>query len=397
MTKGSAEPEAVRRQCPQCATPAARASSRYCQSCGTPLVPDDQRAPVTRERLGRKGKRRLLVVAAVIGVGVLVAGGLRVTESWLYGPEQPVDELLALVEDKRGSEISELLDIDSPLLNDEALAKGYTPPADMEVVGWDHGLPGQRSHDETRRPERDTATVKVRYRVADKAHTTEVSVEREPYGWVRGWEIIPGTSVMVGSVRVASPHVQKARVGGREIDVGEAEDYLNRSGGHTALVGSYGVTFDGDRLFKGGEVGTVDVSAGLPGEHPPSKVAIDDVEVQPGLSPEVTRRVNDHLDECAASTKLRPPGCPFRVERESFFTVDQAAWTITQRPQLDLSLNTDKVSSDPIRIETKKPGTAEVSYTYKNVGPGDEQHENVEFSVSGYVKVDEDGKVDVDL
>lgn len=59
-----------------------------------------------------------------------------------------------------------------------------------------------------------------------------------------------------------------------------------------------------------------------------------EVEPSDGLIAEVQEQANARLDECVASTDLRPEGCPFR--EYVYGDVRNVAWTITNYPTVDM-------------------------------------------------------------
>ncbi len=54
----------------------------------------------------------------------------------------------------------------------------------------------------------------------------------------------------------------------------------------------------------------------------------------PALADEISRQVNEHIDDCAASTELDPEDCPFRAY--TFGEVRDVAWTVVDYPVVEV-------------------------------------------------------------
>lgn len=373
-------------RCPRCGVPAARASSRYCRGCGAPLHPHGTgSAPETPGSPRRR--RRLLAAGALLAVSVLAATSLRLAQLHLYSPEEPVEEYLAMLDAGDADGLAELLGLDSPLVRDGALAHGYRPPEETRIVGVrEDPSPGAGP---ARRPSRDHATVEVEYRIGGETCTALVPVRREATGWLRGWTLAGDQSGLVGTAEISAPYTEGAEVAGATL--GGSVGVFASLEGLAALPGTYTVAVtDGHPLFEGGEVGVLAV---LPdSEHAgPAVFEVADLEVRAGVAEETAEQIRRRLEECAESALASPVGCPFRLERDSYYPVE-VEWSIVEQPEIRLATAADPLRSAPVVVETTVPGAARAEVAFVNLDE-EPQTRTADIFVGGGVDLDEDGEV----
>jgi hypothetical protein len=387
--------------CPRCETRAARAGARFCRTCGTPLAAGPQggapagehaqaaegsgpAAPARRPLLRRPAA--LAVIAAALALLGAATAGRHLAPPGAGGsePADPVEEVLALIEGRQGAALAEATGATSPLLSDAALDSGYTPPDDLTAGEVDYGA----ADPATRRPDRDSATVTVTYRLGGEEHSARVRVQRSTGGWAPSWELADGARGLLGALRVTSPHLDTVLAGGAEVGAADAGSWTGEAA--AAPPGTYTIAVPADHpLLAPGTLSEVEVAAG-----PEATVhEAAEPQVRPDLAEEVAAQVADHLAECATDTTLAPPGCPLQVDRGGAYrTVQDVRWEITAQPEVRLRPAVpEDLHGDPLTVETAAPGTAEATYTYTRSGGGTE-HRTVDITVGGSVATDEDGR-----
>ncbi|WP_344103856.1 hypothetical protein [Nocardiopsis rhodophaea] len=335
-------------------------------------------------------RRRVVVVGAVVCLLALLAFGQRAIQERLYRPEQPVEELISLIRERKGDELARILRTESTLITDAALAEGYTPPSGMSIIGVDDDAGQVEAGEVAQRPNRDRARVKMRYHVGDQSFETAVMVVREKTGWLRSWELSGHMGGLMARVNVATPHTDRVRVAAAEVDTGD----VFKTRWIDALPGTYTIAVADDDPLFGGSRSEVAIPRTRASD---TLIRIDhtDLEVRPSVVEDVESQVSDHLKVCAENdTSLNPPGCPMRVDRGGvFLTIDDVEWTIVDEPEIKVRPSTDEdTHGAPVTVETIAPGTAEVTYTYAR-GDGEPVRKSVDITVGGSVRADENGEV----
>lgn len=385
-------PEPPPPQCPSCGTAAVRPDARFCRACGAPMTqrdtapaaadPGGTPAPLSLRRPVWRRPRLLAALAAAVVVAVLAATCQRTAQQEDTDPAAPVADLLELITQKRGGALAAALDVSSPLISDQALARGYEPPTRLRTAGVSYS----GADAETRRPDRDTATVAVTYRLGGREHRTSVRVQREATGWVRDWEIADA-SRLTGELTLTSTHLEQARAAGVQVPTAPPESRL-LGAEHAALPGTYTVTTGQHALFAAAQVGTAAVTDRRATTY---AIAAADLQVRSGLAVDVSDQIAERLEECAEETVLAPPGCPLRLERDSYRTVEDVSWRVTAQPQIRLVPAEDPaLTGAPLAVETTTPGAAEVTYRPVYGGDGTET-ETVDITIGGSVSLTEDG------
>ncbi|GAA3730958.1 hypothetical protein HDA32_005607 [Spinactinospora alkalitolerans] len=349
---------------------------------GAAPAPEPPRTPRWRR------PRALIAIGAAVVVAVLAATGQRAAQVRTTDPAAPVEEVLALITDRRGSALATQLGIESLLVTDEALARGYEPPEDLRTAGASYGA----ADADTRRPDRDTATVAVAYRLGAQEHRTSVRVQRETTGWVREWEVVDATG-LAGALTITSTHLEQARVAGADLPTTPPDSRMLNAR-HPALPGTYTITTPPSHpLFEAAELGAVAVAADDT-DRRPATFDVTGLKVRSGLAADVHEQITARLDTCAEQTALAPPGCPLHLDRDSYQSVEDVSWTITAQPQIRLLPADDTaLHGAPLTVETTTPGAAEVTYRH-TYGADEPKQETVDITVGGGVGIDEDGRAE---
>lgn len=370
--------------CSACEAPAIRTGARFCRACGAalPLQP-----PLRQGLLRRRRLRIALIVAATLAVLTLISAGIRTFQANTTDPTDPVEDLLALIRAGDGDQIADLLDIDSPLVTDQALAQGYTPPDQMRTTDITYGPADADTH----RPSKNTAVVEVSYRIGDDDHTAHVRVQREPTGWVRSWELADRGAQIMGSLALTSAHLDHALVAGAVIDAAPTGGFSTPA---TALPGTYSLaTAQDDPLFEASELGTLAIPGVGSGDRTDVTIPGADLTVRPGLLEAVDAQVETHLQECAQASTLTPAGCPLRVDRTILRTTTDVEWTLNTSPVLTITAAEDvSLQGAPLTVRTLTPGSATAEWTYAYTNNGTETA-TIEVTVTGSVRLDPQGDV----
>lgn len=405
-------PPAGRRRCPQCATPAARETSRFCTACGAPLTtarPTDEgtRPDPTDEHGSRRGRTRrrrwraLAVFGGLIVASTAVTAGLHTTQETVYSPEEPVEELLEAIADRDGDRAAELLDSDSSLITSRALQEGYTPPTDMRITKFEYGHPlgglnFPAEKDPEQRPERDIGAVYVNYTVDGEENTTWFLVQREKTGMLREWELGALQPEHLGEVEVTSRHVPSVKVASLPgVTTGGPLLSLAANDPLPALPGTYNVSIEEENeLFEEGALGELHVTARSSlTDDEPATFDVDELEVRSDVVKEVESQIDADLDDCEASTNPLPSPCPFRFTQGGVYKqVESVEWTILERPTVQVTpAGEDAMHTNPVTVAPVTSGKVRAEVTFQR-----EYHEpeteTMEFSVKGSAAI-EDGEV----
>ncbi|MFE0532027.1 hypothetical protein ACFW0V_30940 [Micromonospora parva] len=358
--------------CPRCSA-TARPGARFCRTCGAELssvavvpaprrpadgdqVATDHPAPIPRRRRWWPAGRRLPLAFAGGLVLVLLAGyGVTTLLGAVNGPDDRVRALFDALADRDGGRLGDLAGCAGAVMcQPDALRQGYQPPEQVEIGAVTYGDPA--SSDTTRRPNRNRATVAVRYQVDGQQHDQAVTLIREGAGLVRTWRVVtpPGALVDVISGTVAT-----ARLGGGEVaTVREATTGDRRDGAVWAPPGVYTLAAMETPLVAA-RPSTVAVA----GERQAVTV---NVAVRSEVVDVVTGQIRARIDACAAQLTLQPDtgsgplsNCPMRVNSRYSFTRD-ARWTVLEYPRVELRQTDDGA----VVVHTATPGRARADYAY---------------------------------
>ncbi|KAB1943181.1 zinc ribbon domain-containing protein [Micromonospora sp. ALFpr18c] len=357
--------------CPSCAAPA-RAGARFCRACGAelssagPLVPaprtgeHDQVAarPRIRSATWRRwlpGRRLRLILAGAVVVVLLVGYGVTSLIAAGNGPDDRVRDLFAALADRDGVQLGKVADCDgSAMCQPASLRQGYQPPEQVEIRSVAYGDPA--AGDTTRRPNRNRATVSVRYQVGGQAHDQAVTLTRDGRGLLRSWRVLDPPGALMD---VISATVPTARLAGAEVATVRAPAADDRSDGAVwAPPGVYTLAAV-DTPLVAAVPSTVVVAADR-------QAATVDVTVRPEVVDAVTGQVRERIDACARQPDLQPDtgsgplsNCPLGVTTRYAFTRD-ARWAVLEYPRVELRQD----DAGAVTVRTVTPGRARVTYSY---------------------------------
>lgn len=315
----------------------------------------------------RPHRRRFLVVGAVLGVILLlftVVYALRLT---VYSPSAVVHAYFQALSDRdlvaalRTTDPAATGGLPDDLLQPAVLeSEAYTPPSQLEI--------GQITVDGRR------AEVRVEFTIGDQPATARLQLRRAD-GFadrlLHRWRIVDGVRPLPLATAPATVEVNGVRVVAQDLD-----------GPRTLPVvfGGYrvGVPAD-DPLWDAQEV-TVLVGS--------DRAPMVDVPMAPDpqVRAEVERQVAELLDQCAASTELLPPGCPFGNAR--YGRASNVAWRISSYPDLALMPSPDGFGGVAMVVRSTIDGEAVVTGTREVFGQEVPFEIVVPFPVSGVVTVD---------
>jgi hypothetical protein len=373
--------------CPTCEAPVLRADARFCRACGAALPTEPPAIERPSAPRGRRRLRTLLTVAAALAVLALISGGIRTLQANTTDPVDPVEDLLALISASEGDRIADLLDVDSPLVTDQALAQGYTPPEQMRTTDVTYG----QADTDTHRPTKNTAAVGVSYRLGEETHTAQVRVQREPTGWVRSWELADRGDQIMGALALTSAHLEDALVADTAVRTAPPGSTPTTV---TALPGTYSLSVgEDDPLFEPSDLAALTVRGSGSSRQTEVTIPGTDLIVRPELLGEVEDQVEDHLQECAQATTLTSAGCPLRVEQTIFRTTTDVEWTLDTPPVLTITAAEDvSLHGAPLTVQTLTPGSATAEWTYAYTDD-DPETATIDVNVAGSVLLDPQGDV----
>lgn len=373
--------------CPSCGA-TARPGARFCRTCGTaltapaPVQPTDTPAKpaTTRRRWWRS--RRLQVAVAVLTV--VACGGwyaLTAAIAAAHPPEDPVRDLFAALNDRDGQRLADLVDCrPARLCTAASLATGYTPPSEVTLLETTFGDPV--AGDTTKRPDKNRATVKVRYRLPNGEHTETVQLARDRAGLVRRWHITtsPGAGL---DVITTTPGT--ARAAGAAVDTVTAAP--SREASLLLPPGTWTITADPTALLT-----TDPVKVHASGDRDRQSVRLTS-RVRPDVLGPVQDQIRARIDACAAVDDLRPDvgtgllsNCPFSATTR-YTVVRNVRWEVRQYPEIELRQD----DAGTVTVHTTRAGRAQVRYQYSReiVSPDtfNDVTDTVDITVGGQVDV----------
>lgn len=353
-----------------------RAQARFCRRCGINLATGTvatvttTAAPAPGEQSSRSLRRRLLILAAVVAViAAGVAAYYRVQTTGEQSPKGPVKAFFAALERESYEQALTYVGSSSPLLKAGALKKGYRPPGPATIGEVTYGEPD----DDTKRPNKNIARVRVEFDVGENHYETIVQLERERSGITRAWRIVSGAT---GYLDVISPSVKTARVANATVDTIAAERASNSvDGSIEALPGEYTIGVDGPLV-------TAEVVTHVVGGRADRLTATElPLKVNPDAVDEVNNQVRAKADDCATETDLNPTKCPFELG-EFVYDAADVRWKIDSYPEIELKVSDDP-EFGPVEVRTKTPGKATVTYAHL----GETKTATVDVKVAGTVTV----------
>lgn len=308
----------------------------------------------------RPGRRRAILIG-VVGALLLVAVvyAIRVTVS---SPESAVRGYFdALADRDAGAALAatapEVRDqVARDLISDAVLeSDGYVPPGGVEVT--EVSIEGRG------------AVAEVEYAIDGREHGATLRLRRDegPLDAVfHRWLVVDGIgSLLLGEVP------EQITVNGEPVVAYDAQGPRILP----ALPGSYQVGVPAeDPLWEPRSVaaqvepqGSTEVSVPL--------------AARPAVREEIDRQVAQRLDDCAASTELVPPGCPFGYAVVG--SAEEVRWRIAEYPRLQLTPGRE-LGETVIVVGTSTEGRAVISGTRRFVG---EFEQPVPFPVAGTATV----------
>jgi hypothetical protein len=344
--------------------------SRFCGSCGhslAELAPAGPAGPVEQAETtgvllgtGPSPKPFLAMLAILVALGLVVVG-LKVVDHRFFSPGRTVSSYFAALAARDAAAARDLLvpgssgDARAPLLQRAALKSGgYTPPSGARVEQID--------------TDGDRATVRVSFLLGGQRQTLDLPLQRDERttaGLFHRWRVDGG----VYELDVAADGVSAVEVAGAPIELSEDA----QSASLAAFPGAYRVSLPDQPLWTAAPV----VAFAGGGSAP----AVLEPTVKDSAKSAVDDQIRAYLDDCAESTVLSPPNCPF-----SAYTYDQVRnvhWKITKYPEYELTRDYDGQLevSGTTEGEAEATGTGVPSYGGGNYPYSDDN----QFSVSGTV------------
>ncbi|WP_426997552.1 hypothetical protein [Pseudarthrobacter sp. N5] len=183
----------------------------------------------------------------------------------------------------------------------------------------------------------------------------------------------------------ANADVGAFAVNGVTVNIADKGQPGSRTVSLPAFPGEYTVGIPASEQYVSAQERRIQVQAGTGAQAP--HTATLQVTASKELEREAAKQIDAFLTACAASTELRPKGCPF-VSYE-FSDTRNVKWAISEKPQYSLEQSYD----GGWRIATKRSGNADVSYernaSYMSDKPDwKPEKDAVAFSVNGTVRVD---------
>jgi hypothetical protein len=341
-------------------------------------------APAERQ-LTAKGRKRLLVSAAVVGVVLVLAVGSVVTVNAVKpGPDQPVKDYAQALVDGDARRALEILDPDVPheertLLTNEVLGAAANRIDGFSIISTK--ISGE------------SAQVRAELRQGGRKYEqTFALVKNQPELLDDHWklEAFPLQHVTVS----ADAPLAAVAVNGVTVTAGQNEaTAFGTNISLPAFPGSYSVGLPDTEKYLSAEDQQVMVSGGALPQAP--EAARLTVKASDALVAETSRQVAAALAACEKSTDLEPVGCPFSWF--AFGGVRNVKWSVTADPDYGLTRSFDGTW----RLSGGKAGQATVSYernaSFSKANPEwEKETDQVQFYVRGNMSV-ESGKVLVSL
>jgi double zinc ribbon protein len=319
--------------------------SRFCAQCGhslaelvsmspAPVRPADTTGVLLDQ--GPRPRPYLIALGVLVALGIVV-GGLQVVDHQFFSPTRTVDSFFAALAARDAAAARRLLapsytDYASmPLLQSAALRPGgYTPPSAARV-----------EHADTAG---DRATVRVSFALGGGRHALDLDLEKDQHataGLFHRWHINGG----VYDIDIATAGLSSVLVAGSPIPL--AADTGSTS--LTAFPGGYRVSLPDQPLWTAAPVVTF-AGAGD---------ALAAAALEPTIKDSARSAVNDqvrtYLEDCAKSTAMSPPNCPFAAY--AYEQVRNVHWKIATYPEFELTSGYD----GRLVVSTVMSGEAEVT------------------------------------
>jgi len=341
-----------------------------------------------RDEMPRIPRRTWMISGAVLaGIAALFVGRA-VIQSFVFTPEMAVRDYFAALADRDAEAAARAMvptadrPRSNPLMRNPVLRdKRYTPPTHARIV--------QVTADERHE---DLKTARVQVRIGSRSRVLDIGVERESDTsrlFFHRWRV---SDSAVGTLVVAAPGADAARINGVQIIRGESEDGASGTGtgpppiSAAAFPGRYTVGLSRQPLLTAAPrqayvTGPAEETS--MGEPRPTVTLAP--KVKPTAVTTVRRKIKRYLDHCATSRAEAPENCPFHSYQ--FGSVSATHWKITQYPQITLRRESD----GNFAVRTTAQGAATFSGQSEDFldhkKPFSEQ---VNFSVDGPVRIRQD-------
>lgn len=333
--------------------------AKFCPACGASLVTVNGRnARLVVPHQPMLTPRRLRWIAGTVAVVVLIATGtMWILFSRWSSPEQPIRELAAAITGADGPEVARILRasgakptaVDSPLLEPEALATGYEPPADFEI-----GAVSYKSDGKGQGKNREYASVTVIYKLANKTKKQHIDVSREDSGWFRQWK--PSISDILTTIKVDAAYTKGVS------HIANVAAYTDHK--MVGLPGVYHASAGRDSIFKDAE-STQSSPIG-------ADTAITfDPKVRASAAADVKSQVTKLVDDCIDTGGIPEPHCGFDYKSpyHSTHVPKDEKWHLDSYPDIHMKLRdeystkrTKEDDSGPLAVETTTAGTATMEF-----------------------------------
>jgi hypothetical protein len=335
-------------------------------------------SPAGRQ-LTAKGRKRLLVSAAVAAaVTVLAVGSVVTINAVRPGPDQPVKEYAQALVDGDARKALEILDPDVPneerlLLTNEVLGAAANRIDGFTIIST--------------RISGESAQIRAELRQGGRKYEqTFALVKNQPELLDDHWKLEAFPLQQV----TASVDVPLAAVSVNGVTVPAGQNEVTAFGTNISLPafpGSYDVGLPDSEKYLSVEDRQVVVSGGSLPQAP--EAARLTVKASDALVAETSRQVAGALAACENSTDIEPEGCPF--SQFAFGDVRNVKWSITADPDYGLSRSFDGTW----RLSGGKAGEATVSYernaSFSKAEPEwEKETDQMQFYVRGNVTVESD-------
>jgi hypothetical protein len=310
----------------------------------------------------RPGRRRAVLVA--IAAVLVAVAAVYIVRQTVSSPGSAVEAYFDALADRDagaalGMVAPEIADPVEPDVVNAAVLRSadYSPPADVEVSGVE--VDGRN------------AVAEVAFTIDGRSHSASLRLRRDD-GWLdtvfHRWRLVDA----LGSIALGEVPPEIA-VNGERVPAYDADGPRIL----TVLPGGYQIGMPPDDPLWDARATPA----------PVAPLAATDVSIplvaRPEVREEVNRQLRERLDECAASTELLPPGCPFGNQRVARAT--GVEWEITEYPNVALAAGEGELGQATMLVETSSEGEAVVTGTQQILGTERPFETVVPFQVPGTV------------
>lgn len=324
----------------------------------------------------------LVISLLIIGMLLAVVSAGAVAEQRLFNPERTVSAYFDALADRDAAAARDLLRLEIPepgLELDETLLQqvvlrsdGYTPPTAVRV--------GEAEPIEDVEKSGDRVSVGVSYEIAGVRHEQRLELRSEDEktgGIFRRWRIDGG----LYPVDLSAFGFESVVVAGATVPFSGAPGSTTMA----AFPGEYVVAAPDDPLLTATPTRVTAGGSFTASGWEGTWAAQLEATVRPEAQAEIGRQIEAYLGECAASTDLNPPGCPFGPYH--YYEVRDVKWTIVAQPEFVVEFGAGLPGPARAEVRTLNPGEAEVTGVEEGFsGPAD-YTDTVSFYVSGTVLV----------